>query len=271
MRSGLEGSRHAQRPAGVAGPHRSGQPVGSVVGDRHRVGLIGEGDDRRHRAEHLLAGHSVEVARLDQGAGVPVAGTGRRAAAEETGAVDEGGHRRPMLGRDQRAHLGGRILGVTYSQPGGGIHEQPDEPVVDRALDQDPGAGAAVLPGIPEDSARSRRRRPLQVAVLEDDVRRLAAQLQGDPLDPVRSTAHDLPADLGRPGEADLGDVGVLDQAIAHHPPGAHHHVDHPLGDARLEYELREAQRRQRGQLRRLEHGRVAAGECRVRASSSRC
>src|SRR5271156_4531303 len=42
------------RAADLAGPDRAGQAVGRVVGDRHRLGLVGERRHGHHRAEHLL-------------------------------------------------------------------------------------------------------------------------------------------------------------------------------------------------------------------------
>ena len=53
------------------------------------------------------------------------------------------------------------------------------------------------------------RRRLGQVGVGEDHGGRLAAELQGDPLDGPRGPGHDLAAHLGRPGEGDLVHVGV--------------------------------------------------------------
>ncbi len=52
----------------------------------------------------------------------------------------------------------------------------------------------------------------VEVGVGEDDVRALAAQLEGDPLERVGGVPHDDLADLGRAGEGDLVDARVLDQ-----------------------------------------------------------
>jgi hypothetical protein len=100
-----------------------------------------------------------------------------------------------------------------------------------------------------------------QVGVGEDHVGRLAAQLQGDPLDGPGGPLHDAPPDLGRAGEGDLGHPGVLDQPPADHPTGPGEHVDHPVGDARLGGQLGEGQGGQRGQPGRLEDHRVAGGQ----------
>ena len=93
---------------------------------------------------------------------------------------------------------------------------------------------AAVLAGVAEHGRRGRGRRRLQVGVGKDQVGRLAAQLQGDPLDRPGRPGHDALPDLGRAGEGDLGHVRVLDQPPADHPARPGEHVDHPWRDARL-------------------------------------
>ena len=70
--------------------------------------------------------------------------------------------------------------------------------------------------------------------------------------------------DLGRPGEGDLGHVGVLDQAGADHRALAHHHLEHALGDSGVEGQLGQADRGQRGDLGRLDHDGVAGGQRRA-------
>src|ERR1041384_1657264 len=55
----------------------------------------------------------------------------------------------------------------------------------------------------------------LEVGVGKDDIRRLAAELERDALDRPRCAAHHLLSDLGRAGEADLRDVGMLDQPLS--------------------------------------------------------
>ena len=54
---------------------------------------------------------------------------------------------------------------------------------------------------------------------------------------------------------------GMLDKPRAHDRALADEHVHNPLGDAGLEHELRQANRRERRQLGGLEHDRVATGE----------
>ncbi len=71
----------------------------------------------------------------------------------------------------------------------------------------------------------------------------------------------DPPADLGRAGEGDLGDVGVLDEPLPALAAGAGDDVEDALGEADLDRDPLELERAQRRQLGRLQHDRVAGGE----------
>ena len=105
--AGLERPCDPQRPRSVARPDRAREPVRRVVRDPDRVGLVVERDDRRDRAEHLVARHAVVVRRFDERAREPEARALRGFAAEERRSlVDERRHRLAMRGRDQRPHLG---------------------------------------------------------------------------------------------------------------------------------------------------------------------
>ena len=69
--------------------------------------------------------------------------------------------------------------------------------------------------------------RAVDVGVVEDDERRLAAELQRQALAAARRRLADRPADLGRAGEGDLVDPGMRDQRRAGGPcPGDD--IDHP-------------------------------------------
>ncbi len=56
----------------------------------------------------------------------------------------------------------------------------------------------------------------------------------------------------------------MLDQPLPDDPPRPDEHVQHPVGDAGVERELREPERGERRQLGRLENDGVAAGERRA-------
>src|SRR6266567_3828475 len=106
--------------------------------------------------------------------------------------------------------------------------------------------------------------RNFEIGVRKDHVGRLAAQLERDALDSPGGALHDPAADLGRAREADLGDVGVGDQALTDDRTGPDDHIEHAFGKACVERELGEAHGSERSQLGGLEHDGVAAGERRA-------
>ena len=73
-----------------------------------------------------------------------------------------------------------------------------------------------------------------QVGVGEHDVGALAPELQRHPLQGVGAGPHDVLTDLLRAGEADLVDLGVLQQGLAGVGAEAGEDVEHPGGHARL-------------------------------------
>ena len=194
-----------------------------------------------------------------------------RVAAEERLALDERRHRLAVRRRDERPHLRLVELGVAHLHAPRRLDEQLGEAVVGGVLDEDARARAAVLAGVVEHRVRRGRRGALEVGVREHDVRRLAAELERHALDRSGRAAHDRLPHLGRAGEADLRDVGVLDEPLPDDRALAGDDVDDALRDARLERELGEPQRRQRRQLRRLQHDGVPARQAPGRASTRRC
>ena len=173
-------------------------------------------------------------------------------------------HLRTVGGRDQRTHEHVGIVRPADADARRDVGDELDEAVVHRAFDEDPAAGAAVLSGVVEHRARHACRGRLEVGVGEHDVGALAAELERDPLQRVGRAPHDVLADRRRPGEADLGDVRMVDQPLPGRRPVADHDVEDAFGDAGLERQLGEADARQRRQLARLEHHRVAARQRRA-------
>src|SRR5207245_9352103 len=96
--AGLERPGDAEGAGSVPRPDRAREPVGRVVGDADRVGLVGERDHGGYGAEDLLARNPVLVRRLDEPAGEPEAPAVRGVAAEERLAVDERRRRLAGLG-----------------------------------------------------------------------------------------------------------------------------------------------------------------------------
>src|SRR5205814_6321257 len=97
------------------------------------------------------------------------------------------------------------------------------------SLHEDPRARAAVLACVPEDGERRGGGRALEIRVGEDDVRRLAAELERDALDRLRRDLADPTPDGGRAREGDLRDVGVRDEPLADHAPWPGDDVEHAL------------------------------------------
>src|SRR5215212_5860305 len=92
-------------------------------------------------------------------------------------------------------------------------------------------------------------------------LRRLAAELQRDPLEVVGRCPHNDLADLDEPGEGDLVDVGMPGERRAGRLAEPGDDVDDAVRQAGLEQQLAEAQRRERGLLGDLENDGATRGE----------
>ena len=194
------------------------RPYGVELARRQRLLLGVERDDRDHRAEDLLAGdahvvrHAVEHRRQEIRAVGQCRIVGLRATHHDRGALAQ-----PdldvvldpvaLLGADERPDLGRLVGRIADLDLAGRLGEQLDDPLVGRALDEDPAPGAAVLAGVVEDAVRRLRGELLEVRVGEHDVRALAAELERDLLHVARRQPHDLLAGRRLAGERDLADA----------------------------------------------------------------
>jgi hypothetical protein len=95
---------------------------------------------------------------------------------------------------------------------------------------QQPAAGGADLALVEEDRVGGPVGGQVQVGVVEQDVGRLAAQLQQDLLDRAGGQGRDPPADRGRAGEGDLVDLGRGDQRLARLSPNPGRTLTTPSG-----------------------------------------
>ena len=138
------------------------------------------------------------------------------------------------------------------------------------ALDQDPRARAAVLPGVVEHRVRSRGRRLLEVASAKTMLALLPPSSRVTGLTCARAPGHHPLSDLGRAGEDDLRDVGVVDEALPDDAALAGQHLEHVLGDARLQGQFGEPDRGQRREFGRLEHHGVAGRQRRRERPTTR-
>jgi hypothetical protein len=100
-----------------------------------------------------------------------------------------------------------------------------------------------------------------EVGVVEDDVGRLAAELERDRLQVARGELVDLAAAGVPAGESDVRRLGMDDQGFAHLGAETGHDVHHAVGETRLREELGELQHRGGRELRGLDHRRAAHRE----------
>ncbi len=100
-----------------------------------------------------------------------------------------------------------------------------------------------------------------QIGILKDDVGGLAAQLERDTLEVSSCCLKDLPTHDRGTGEGHLVDVRMTHKGGSRGLPIAGHHVQYPGRNARLERQLADAQRGQRGELRGLQHDCATAGQ----------
>ena len=205
----------AQRPADVARPDRGGEAVADVVCPGDRLGVVGEalhGDDR---PEHLALDDLVALG--------DVGDDGRRdEVAALAGDVAAGEHVAPCARsrnpstrscwerRDHRPHLDLGAAGrVADRERLDRRHELLEQRVVDLRPGEDARGGGAVLAGVPVAGDLDRLGDRGRIGVVEDDHRRLAAELEVDALQRVGGRAGDRLAGLDVAGERDEPHVGM--------------------------------------------------------------
>ncbi len=174
------------------------------------------------------------------------------------GALDEAGHPVAVGEGDQRAEVGARVQRVAQPDPPVQLGHAGHEGVVERALDVGAGGGGAVLAAVDQGGGDGAVRRGVEVGVVEDHERGLAAEFQVGALDGRGGEFGDPLADRGGAGEGDHRDVRVRHQVLARDPARAGDDVDHAVRDAGQGAGPGEHQRGQRGQLGRLEDDGVA-------------
>ena len=264
-------SRRATRWAlpGVLRPDGSGESVLGVVGDAYGVVLVGEALHGEHGTEGLLVHHAhVLPALVEHGRRVVVAAgergvVGAFAAAAQYGALGEAGRDvrldlLQVLRGDQRSGLGLGVEGAAEPDLPGAADHLVDEAVVQRVLDDQPGAGRADLPRMQEDGREGEVHGRLEVGVGEDHVGVLAAELQRHLLHGRGGRGHDPLAGLQAAGEGDHVDGRVLGERCAHLGPGAQDEVGGAGREPGLLQRPHQQDRGGGGELTGLEDDRVA-------------
>ena len=205
--------------AEVAGEDRAGQAVLGVVGQRDRVGLVVERHHRDDRAEDLLA---PDPARRVVGESPPSAAARSR----RRRASRRRRRRRPRRGSPAPSRAGRAEISGPISLDSSARVERPSSPrtagsrrprnssYADRSTRIRERAQQS-WPALSKTAYGAAGGRRGEVGVGEDDVGALAAELEGHPLHLVGAAGHDLLADLGRAGEADLADQRVGDEPLA--------------------------------------------------------
>jgi hypothetical protein len=161
-----------------------------------------------------------------------------------------------------RAHVGVLVQRVAQTQQLDPPRQLRHQRAVDALLHQEPRPGTAHMSLVEEDAAHDPFDRLVEGCVLEHDVRGLAAELERERCAAASQPLLDLLAHRGAAGECDLVQILVLDQQR----PGravAGDDIDHALGQPGLGADLGQPERGERAGLCRLEHDRVAAGQCR--------
>src|SRR5215218_5225369 len=269
---GGQSERTSAQSEWVPGPHPGGQSVGRVVGLADDLFLLLGGDHAQDRAEDLLpcyphfVADACEDGRLHEEAVFEFGCVRPLAPVHQLGPllpadVDVALHLLELLLEGDRPHLGLRLKRVAQPDGPGLLREALDELVVAPLLDEEPGTGDAGLPGGREDSRDHPVRHGLHVGVLEDDVGRLATELQGDLGEVVGGILHDLLARLRRAGEGHLVHPRVAHQGAPRGWAEARDDVEDPGREARLLEEPGELQGGGRCLLGRLHHEGAAGGE----------
>ena len=270
--AGLEVAHRAERAVDVPGEDRGREPVADPVRDAERLRLVAEADEGERRPEDLLLGdaHVVLDVAEDRRAVVEalreVALVRDLAAGEERRAVvlADLRVRVDLLERravDDRTDVGVVLPARAEAQRLGALDEPSRERVVEALVHDDPARRRAALAGCAERRPDDAVDGEVEVGVVHDDDRVLAAELEVDVLETLGGRLEHLHAGLARARERDHADVRVPDEPLADGSPTPVDDVDDAGRNTRLDEELREPLPEHGRVRRRLEHDRVPGDE----------
>ena len=225
--------------------------------------VVRAADDRNDRAERLLAHQLARVGHVvDDGGGVERALA--VVAVQQLGALGDG------VVDAVLEHAGGALVD-DGADVGGGVHRVAalellglrqhgfGELVGDLLHHQDALHGRAALAGVLGGALHGQLGRLVEVGILHDDQRIVAAELQHQAL--VAGLRGDVLADPDAAGERDDVGVRIGDHRIAHAARIAGDDRQHLGRQARLVEDVGQQQRGERRQLGRLGHHPVVGGD----------
>ena len=257
----LQPCRHPMGASYISCPNGGRQAVVRIVGPFQRLRFIGEFGHRHHRPEHFAADNLVVLLRVSQ----------HRRFKEETisvhslaardqanvrlgnGTFDERCDTITMLCSNQRPQFGRRIILKAVLDAPDCRAELLDEFVVNALLGVDPARGGAVLPGVVKTKGANAFNRRIDISIVEDDHRRLAAQFHVHAFDAVGGAGNDVRTGRDGPGQRDHAHFWMCDQRTADRRATAKHQIEYARRED-FRRQFGQTQRGQRGLFRRLEH-----------------
>ena len=270
--TGLEGVADADARVEIAGVDGGGKTIGGLVAQLDDLLLILELGDGADGAENLLL-HDLHVVAdvgedggLDKVALVAVAVAANLDGGALLLAALDVAHDAVKLDLADLGALEGVLgEGIADLVLLGTLLEGLEELVVDALLDEDAGAGAAALAVVEVDAKVDPRDGLLDVGVVEDNVGRLAAELERHLLEVGGGGGlHDGAADDGRASKGNLVNVHVRREGGAGDLAEAGQQVVDTGGEAGLLDEVGEDEGRQRRLLGSLHDDGVASGQRRA-------
>src|ERR1700687_6455210 len=121
-----------------------------------------------------------------------------------------------MIGADQGTHVGRRVVRGTDVHRARFAYKTLDHLVRDGVLHDESSPTRADLPGIARESAEYASDRVVERRIVEDDLRRLSAELEHGWDDPLRGRAKDLRTCVLSSHEGQLGDPRRAREPSAH-------------------------------------------------------
>ncbi len=134
---------------------------------------------------------------------------------------------------DQRPEQNAALQPIADLELRNGRTQFPGKLVIHVVMNIEPVCTDASLPAVPILRRNSAFNRGIDIGIVENDERRIAAQFQRHFLDRRRALRHQQTADLRRPREGQLPDDRITRQLRANRLRVAGHDIQHALGQPR--------------------------------------